>query len=237
MRILITSQPKTGNVWLRNLLGNVYGLSDLTEKLGDDIPETVPQFVEYVRANGLDDNIVFHQHFFPKEELFEICEQYSCDLATIVRDPYETFVSFYFYVNKNPKHFKGRPPAIMLNKPIDHPDVLNFLATNFRMHLNMSAQWVDSGRSHVVQYERLLRDPVGELKSLTDKIAPVEKSVVEAAVKACEVSAFKKKGGWKSKHIRSASEKTWDQYLTEEHLAVFRDNYPMLIKKIGYEVV
>lgn len=156
----------------------------------------------------------------------------------MIRSPYEAFVSFFFYVNRYPEIFRGRPPAVLIGKDIEHDDVIGFLAGKYRMHLNMSAQWVECGKSHVIRYEDLLADPVNELKNLAAEWrSSLSGGEIAEAVEYCSAERMKKNGGWKAGHIRSAKAKTWDMYLTDAHLRVFKDNYADMIAKIGYEVV
>ncbi len=237
MKILVVSQPKTGNVWMRNLLARAYRLADLNEKYGDAIPETVPAFLEWIGDRDLPDGSIWHQHYFPKPELLKFARRQGLTLVTMLRNPYEAFVSFFFYVNRNPALFRGRPPEALLGRKIDDPEVLEFLAGPYRLHLNMSAQWVESGASHLVRYEDLLADTAGELARLTDRIQPLDRERVAEAVDHCSAERTRKRGGWKARHIRAASARTWDQHLSDAHLAIFNDRYGDLIRRMGYEVV
>lgn len=238
MKVLIASQPKTGNVWIRNLLAQAYGLSDLNEKFGDTVPETVSDFIPWVSVHGFPNNSILHQHFFPKNELLQYAKKERIRLVTMVRNPYEAFVSFFFYVNRSPHIFRGRSPGILVGKSIDDPDVMHFLATNYRMHLNMSVQWIESGASSIVRYEDLLADPQEELSHLLENWQTrLSQQVITDAVDYCSAERMRKKGGWKAVHIRTAKAKTWDRYLTEGHLQVFQKHHGDLIQRMGYDIV
>jgi hypothetical protein len=236
MRIFICSQPKTGNVWVRNIVREIYHLADFTEQLGEEIPPTVPTFIEHIEKTGLPDDIVFHQHYFPRHELLDFCKQHDIHLITLLRSPYEAFVSFYHYVNKNREHFAGTPTFAIYGKPIDHPDVLEFLGDRYRLHINLSIQWLRSKASIMVRYEDMLRDPIAETTRMTQAMNPVSPEVVAHAVEQCQIDRFKERGGWMAKHVRSAQERTWPKYLTSAHLQVFRDRYGKLIEEMGYPV-
>lgn len=237
MKVLIASQPKTGNVWIRNLLARLYGLDDLNERFGDAIPGKAPDFVPWIREQGFPEGAILHEHLYPKPELLDFADEAGVRLVTMLRNPYEVFVSFYFYANRMPHIFKGRPAEVILGKPIDHPDVLRFLASDYRIHLNISVQWVESGRSSLVRYEALLADTAAELARLVQAWEPVRQEAVAEAVEYCSAEKMKKQGGWKASHIRSASVRTWDSHLTEAHLEIFRDNYRRHITTMGYEVL
>jgi hypothetical protein len=123
MRILIAGQPKTGNVWARKLFSQLYRLDDLNESLGR-VPENVPTFLRFVEHGSFKENSVFHSHLFPNPKLIDACEGLGCNLITMLRNPYDAFVSFYFYVNRLAERFHHGPFAVIIGKPIDHPDVL-----------------------------------------------------------------------------------------------------------------
>ena len=235
-RIIIASQPKTGNVWLRNLLCSVYGLPDLNEQFGDGIPLDADDFVDFAASRILPDGYVLQQHFFPTERLLGFSTERNCRLVTLLRNPYETFVSFYHYVNRLPGRFEGRPAQVLVGKAIDHPDVLTFLAGRYRVHLQISRDWLESGASFILRYEELLADPAGELSALTEWVAPASRDAIARAVDACSAERVKARGGWRSQHIRAARTRTWDDHLTPAHYRVFRDEYADLSAFLGYEV-
>ncbi len=62
MRIVIAGPPKAGNVWLKCILGTVYGLQPLG-------PQAVPErprldlFKEWIARGGFGDGTIFHQHY------------------------------------------------------------------------------------------------------------------------------------------------------------------------------
>ena len=235
-RIIVASQPKTGNVWLRNLLCNVYGLVDLNERFGDEIPLDADDFVEFAASRSLPDGYVLQQHFYPTERLLAFSAERDCRLVTLLRNPYETFVSFFHYVNRLPGRFEGRPAQVLVGKAIDHPDVLAFLAGRYRVHLQISEDWLKSGASFILRYEELLANPVRELSALTEWVAPAPREAIARAVDACSAERVKAQGGWKSQHIRAARTRTWDSHLTPAHYRVFREEYARLISDLGYEV-
>jgi hypothetical protein len=237
MKILIASQPKTGNVWIRNLLARLYALDDLNERYGDAIPGKAPDFVPWIREHGFPEGGIMHEHLYPKPELLEFARQEGVRLVTMLRNPYEVFVSFHHYVNRMPHIFEGRPAQVLIGKPIDHPDVLRFLASDYRIHLNISVQWVESDSTALVRYEELLADTPAELARLVRNWEPVSSEAIAEAVDHCSAEKMKKQGGWKASHIRSASARTWDDHLTEAHLEIFRENYSRHLIVMGYEVL
>ena len=96
MRILIVAPPKTGNSWLKCLFSSVYGLDWLTS---DRVPggTTLEAFAAWLSSDGFPDNAVFHHHYDYSPQLVVLAKAEAIHLATILRDPYDMFVSRYFF--------------------------------------------------------------------------------------------------------------------------------------------
>src|SRR5215207_7736903 len=112
MRILIASPPKMGNTWLKHLLGSIYDLKLLTKNKKrlknkkDEVPERADLglFTEWVERGGFPDGTIFHQHHGYSGELCNIAAALPAHLVTIVRDPYDAFVSSYYNLqHKRPR--------------------------------------------------------------------------------------------------------------------------------------
>jgi hypothetical protein len=238
MRILIAAPPKTGNVWLKCLLGSIYDLEWLKNNEIPPRPE-VDAFKEWVEQGGFRDGTIFHQHYDYSDELCRLVEAIPAHLITIVRDPYDAFVSTYFTMQRHAatNTREGWKKAHLAGKPLDHPDVLAFLRRGgYRKNLYKAADWMHSGRAKVLRYEELQRDPVSELKRVTDQIDPVAPEVIARAVEECSAENMRQRGAGMAKHVRTATVGDSKKYLGEEHLAVFRELYADLIQGMGYEV-
>jgi hypothetical protein len=233
MRILIAGQPKTGNVWARKLFSQLYRLDDLNESLGR-VPENVPTFLRFVEHGSFKENSVFHSHLFPNPKLRDACEGLGCNLITMLRNPYDAFVSFYFYVNRLAERFHHGPFAVIIGKPIDHPDVLEFVRTEYLRHLNLAVRWVNSGKAIVIRYEDLHARPVETIRDVADRICPVEDDQIRSAVEQCQAEKLKRRGGWIKGHIRSATTGNWEEHLGPAHFEAFKESSADLIIRLGY---
>lgn len=237
MRIVIASQPKTGNVWIRRLLAEIYGLSDLNESLSDKLPKNGITFLQFVEQGLFPDDSIFHEHYFPNPaRVIRPSRKVGARLVTMVRNPYDAFVSFFHYVNNFPERFLSVPLSTLVGKPIDHPDVLDYVENHFSEHLKLSLQWVQSGASIIVRYEDLLANPVETLKTVTGMIHCVDQSRIEEVVDGNSAERMKAAGGWLAKHVRSGNVGDWKAELNETHLEAFRRCHGDAIRTIGYVV-
>lgn len=242
MRIVITSPPKMGNKWLKCLLGTIYDLSWL---VGDDTPDTKPnRFQQWVAEGNFTEDSIFHQHCRYTTKLCDVVDAIPAHLVTIIRDPYDSFVSMYYWLQSRAEYDKARgkvrakerPRDQMIGKPIDDPAVLEFLSTDFGEYLNRANDWLHSGRAVTTRYEALHRDPVAELTRMTDQIAPVDRAKIEQAVEACSADKMRAISKKMATHIRTATVGDSKQRLSEAHYEIYRRQYGDIVRSLGYDV-
>jgi hypothetical protein len=242
MRIVISSPPKMGNKWIKCLLSRVY---DLQWVIGEDSPDTnIERFELFVSEGRFPDNTIFHQHCKYKPKICDVIEEIPAHLVTIVRDPYDAFVSMYHWIQTRTDYDrergrvrkKERPRDAMVGKPIDDPLILEYLADGYGQQIQRAHEWVHSGRAIVVRYEDLHRDPVAALNHVTNQIEPVDTARIENAVEACSVDNMRKMSKRMSQHVRAAKVGDSRDKLGEPHLKIFREKYSDLLTSLGYEV-
>ncbi len=242
MRIVISSPPKMGNKWIKCLLSRVY---DLQWIIGEDSPDTnIEQFDLFVSEGRFPDNTIFHQHCKYKPKICDVIDEIPAHLVTIVRDPYDAFVSMYHWIQTRTDYDrqrgrvrkKERPRDAMVGKAIDDPLILEYLADGYGQQIQRAHEWVHSGRAIVVRYEDLHRDPLNALIRVTNQIEPVGAARIEQAIEACSVDNMRKMSKRMSQHVRTAKVGDSRDTLGEAHLKIFRDKYGELLTSLGYEV-
>ena len=238
MRILIAAPPKAGNMWLKCLLGTIYDLEWLKNTEVPHPPDRTT-FREWAEQGGFRDGTIFHQHYDYSDEFCRAVEAVPAYLVTIIRDPYDAFVSTYFTLQQHVDTGRRTGPKAdaLMGKPLDHPDVLQFLdADGYRGNLEKANAWLHSGRSVVVRYEELHRDPVGELTRATNQIEPVDPERIKRAVATCSADNMRQRSRGMAKHVRTATVGDSNNHLGNAHLAIFRERYADLIRGLGYDV-
>jgi hypothetical protein len=248
MRIVVVSSPRSGNHWIECLLGAIYGLSGLGGRAKPD--DTKPAvFREWVRNGGFPDDTVFHLHCRYRSKICDAFEATPAHVVTIVRDPYDAFVSRYYWTQEQHLWLQQReqsdlakadrrPRRRMVGKPLDDPEVLAFLAdpNGFGSHLTTANNWLHSGRAVVVRYEDLHRDPVEALTRVTQNLAPADRSRIESAIAWCTAENMRARAKTKPWNVRVAKVGDSRERLGEAHLAIFRERYADLVRSLGYDV-
>jgi hypothetical protein len=239
MRIVVSAPPKTGNHWIGCLLSTIYGLEWPTPggHAATASPDTLAAFV----ADGkFPDGSMFHHHTRFHWRLCDVIDAIPAHHVTMVRDPYDVFVSMYFWEQERSARGLGRdqprPRHAMSGKPLDHPDVLAFLADGFGQHIARADGWLHSGRAIPIRYEALHRDPVAALGRLTGQIEAVSDERIAVAIEACRADRVRQQDEKMAWHVRAAKVGDSREKLGPEHLTIFRERHGNLIRSLGYEV-
>ncbi len=236
MRILLAGSAKTGNVWVENILSHTYDLKVLVPPF---VPErNIESYINFIEQGFFEDNSIFHQHFDFCSDLCDMSDALPCHIITVIRNPYDVFVSLYFYIQKFSTAFisENNAGSVTIGKPIDHPDVLRFLEENFRKQLMRSVSWLQSGRALVVRYEDMHRDALGTIGNLVEQIESADESRIVKAIESCSAARMRTRDEWMEKHIRSAVMGDWQNHLSNVHLEIFRSSHADLVEILGYDV-
>jgi hypothetical protein len=234
LRIIVAGPPKTGNVWIKCLLAEIYHLEIL-----DKPPCTDVEFSSAVKEGWFKDGAIFHQHLGPTPLLLETTSGLNCSLVTIIRNPYDTFISLYYFVQNFPQQFANSSDPLhrISGKPIDHPDIYAFLrdvSGGFGIHILSAKKWKDSDRSIILRYEDLSADPVRVLGEVAAQIRSEDEPALRSAVETCSLQNMRKQFKQNCKHIRKGKVGDWRVDLDPEHLDAIR-THANWIEDLGYE--
>jgi hypothetical protein len=238
VRIAIVGPPKTGNMWLKCLLGRAYGLRWLRPHETPERAE-LPALRAWLAAGRFPDGTIFHQHFDYDRETAASLLASGAHVVTIVRDPYDAFVSTYYTLQQHAaeENRKGRKLTELMGVPLDDPSVIAFLQEGgYRNNLEKARDWAASGKAVVLRYEDLSRDPLAELRRATGEIERLPDETLEAAIDYCHADRMRQRTKGGAKHVRAAKVGDSREKLNAEHLAAFRAAYADLIEALGYPV-
>lgn len=238
MRIVIAGPPKTGNMWLKCLLGRAYGLRWLRPFETPERPDA-ESLLAWLAAGRFPEDTIFHQHYDYSPEIAAALKATPAHLVTIIRDPYDAFVSTYYtlQLHAENRNEKGRKFTELMGKPLDDPEVIAFLRQGgYRNNLQKARDWATSGAAVVLRYEELIADPLAALRTAAAQIAPVADSQLELAIDYCRADRMRERTKGGRQHVRAATVGDSKRQLTAEHFVAFRDAYADLIEELGYPV-
>jgi hypothetical protein len=238
MRIVIAGPPKTGNMWLKCLLGRAYGLRWLRPH---ETPERadLAALAVWLDRGAFPDGAIFHQHYDFSDDVADAFDAVPAHLVTIVRDPYDAFVSTYYTLQEHAAedNRKGRKFTELMGKNLDDPGVIAFLRSGgYCNNLVKARDWAASNRAVVLRYEELSRDPLATLRRAAAAIAPVSDEVLKAAIDYCRADRMRQRTRGGAKHVRKATVGDSLHRLGPDHLDAFREAYGDLIVELGYEL-
>lgn len=238
MRIVIAGPPKTGNMWLKCLLGRAYGLRWLrpneTPRRAD-----LPALKEWLQVSSFPDNTIFHQHYDFEPEIVSLLQAVPATIVTIVRDPYDAFVSTYYTMQHHAEsdNRKGRKLTELMGKPLDDPEIISFLRQGgYANNLRKGRDWAVSGDAILFRYEDLIADPMLALQSLAPRIGPIDPEQFAIAIDYCTADRMRERTKGGKKHVRSATVGDSRKRLNQDHYDAFRVTYAELIRELGYAV-
>jgi hypothetical protein len=234
MRIVLAGPPKTGNVWVENILALMYDLEVLQV-----VPKDSTAFTAFCRDGQFADGAIFHQHFSPDDEFLAATSEAGVDIVTVIRNPYDTFVSVYYYIQNFSQAFveAADPAARLAGKAIDSPEAFEFLAEGFKVNLQQAVDWLRSGRSNVVRYEDIQVTPVRTISRLAATLKAVPEERIRQAIILSRAHLMRSRDEVMAKHIRSGTVGDWMNHLTEQHLDVFREHHSESIRLLDYDVL
>jgi len=237
MRVVISSAPKSGNRWLKCLLRQIYDLQALH---GREKPPTQPEAFHAWADTSFPEGAIFHQHCRFSPALCDAIDAVPAFSASIVRDPYDVFLSYYYWVQEQARHRPDRggqrPKDDLAGKALADPAVLSFLADHFGANLQRALGWLQSGRAVIVRYEGLKRDPLAELTVATNNLGPVPEATIARAIETCRAENMRQMGKQKQWQVSDAQLGATREGLQEAHLAIFRERYADQIQSLGYDV-
>lgn len=239
MRVIVAGPPKTGNTWIKHLLAEIYRL----EVLGEGPPADEASLRAYIESGQFKDQTIFNQHYYPTASLSQIVRNANIQLVTTIRNPYDVFVSLFFFTQNFPELFGPEHNLhFMVGKPIDHPDVLAFIGDKnspigFGYHIDMALRWLEHPKTIIISYENLHTHTFQELLRVTHQIALPNLVRIPLAMYRCSADQMRKQTKVFERHIRKATVGDFRNHLTQAHYKIFRAQYGDELQRLGYSVI
>lgn len=230
MKIIVASTPKTGNTWMTHLLSFVYGLPEV---------ELPPSFDATIASQRGSDWVAL-QHYYPDSDLLAWSEGRQVAFVTMVRHPGDLLVSLWHMLRNrsyDPDSDLGCSTTLLLDGEQMGVHAEQYVKEDFFHGLHISLDWMKLGRSHIVRYEDLWRDPVRTLTDLTNRIQPVEQDRIESAIDLCDLNLLRQLyDDPQGKFFRKGGPGSWRDELPDSIAEIFRhqEPYPSLFQALGY---
>ncbi|XP_074271911.1 cytosolic sulfotransferase 5-like [Silene latifolia] len=252
--LIIASSPKTGTTWLKSLLYAIvtrdeypikqtpllnYHPHELVYRLENDIYGNAFEFPRPNHLNDLPSPRLFHTHL-PFTGLPESIIESKCRIVYISRNPFDTFVSLWFFQTKAMKLMDENFNSPSMEDYFE--DFCNGLVPHGPFFEHINGYWdrslEDPNKVLFLKYEDLKDDPRSHVKRLAEFIGmpfsseEENEGVLDGIIEFCSIKNLKElevnKNGVLSKYFekssffRNGNVGDWAQYFT-----------PSMVKKMN----
>jgi hypothetical protein len=160
MRLAVIGTPRSGNTWLRHLLGNAY-----------DIPEWPIHGPHDLNWNELPPSCVLQLHWHPVETFLKRLEEHGFRVIVLSRHPLDVLISILHFSlhDKTARWLEGEhgnERRIFGAMPRSTPFMNYCVSERADALLAVSREWWQVPGAISVQYEVLNLDPHGELERI-----------------------------------------------------------------------
>ena len=179
VKLALVSTPRSGNTWLRLMVGAAYGLETVG---GHD-----PYALDWAR---MPERCIVQVHWPAEEGFVNLLDSAGFKVLTIARHPLDVLVSILHFCGREPQTSQwllgagGNEDDLHFKAPTDPEFSQYALGPRAAALLDVSAQWWQQARAVIkVRYEDLVGDPVKVLRALEADLGPptAELSAVVAA--------------------------------------------------------
>jgi len=200
-KVIIASQPKTGNTWAKHLLAHVLDLPMADLPLD---PTAIPWA-------SLGPRWIGHQHYLPSTELLAAGGREDAVFLTTLRHPADALISLFHHVQRLGQASDDPISAnhMLLDGHTMGEHTIRFIEAGFNQHLYLPTAWLKSNRSYVLRYEDLWQDPEAALRPIIAVMNPSAIERIPAAVDACNLNALRKKYDTEQSFFRKGGIENW----------------------------
>lgn len=155
VRIAIVSTPRSGNTWLRLMLGRFYDAAQIAAfDPGDVNWDNLPE-----------NNCIMQFHWHHTDEFIEILHQYNFRVVVLVRNPLDVLISILHFSQNEPLTNRwlngenGGEYSLIGRTPADPEFAAYAKSQRAASLLAVSYEWAQDPNVKVIRYEELVAKP------------------------------------------------------------------------------
>lgn len=161
-RVALLCTPRTGNTWLRMMIGAMFQMPTRPVVVPDDIP-----------WDDLPDSILISIHWPYDEALEQKFREHQFRLLVLARHPFDVLLSVLRFSHFEGGHHlwlggQGEESILWGATPRSRTTITYGLSTRFDSLCRVSTSWWERTGVQRLKYESLLLDPIGELTRLAE---------------------------------------------------------------------
>jgi hypothetical protein len=235
MRILIAAPRKAGNAHLRCLLATSYGLvaADPREApASSDLQQVDAWLSEFPTGS------VVNTDFAYAPELAEAARRHDVTLVSILRHPFDLFVSTHDVAQQRAARDRRGVEAAwqpLVGTALDDPAVLAYASDGFAQEVRWLTDWHESGEASI-RFEQLEQDPAAALAGLSQALRALDASEIARAVALCPADNVVHSRPGRGRRMPPLPAGAWRERLPAATLQLLQERYGETVTRLGYEV-
>lgn len=228
MRLAVIATPRTGNTWLKVLLGRLYTLPEIASfSFRDTIWSQVPE------------RCILQIHERGEPAIQERFKQEGFRILTLTRHPFDVLISilrFTVFANtSNWLHGAGGDESSILGISPNSDAVLAY-ARGLRAEqlFGVSADWKRAPGVYTVRYEDLVANPAQELQKVIDWFGPADGDSIDEAV--AEITLEHMKICSADNHVWIGRPGLWRELIAPKRALELAEAMKSVFDEYGYTV-
>jgi hypothetical protein len=227
LRIAVVSTPRTGNTWVRHLLGTAY---------------QIPHFARHALADAdwrsLPPEVVLQMHWRAEPEFAAQLAEHGFRVVTVARHPLDVLISilhFCMYESESEQWLLGAggsEAGIYAAMPRSHSFIEYAKSPRAAHLLAVTLDWWHRPDVVHLRYEELVCDAGAELRRLESAFGPVRGGSVEGAVAACTLTRLRR--GAINNHFWQGTPCLWRRLLPAAEASEIATAIDGVMKPLGY---
>jgi len=225
MRIAIVSSPRSGNSWLRGILGDSFELQHIAVH-------------NYLDADNIPQRCVFQLHWYHEPNFQAFLSEHQFQVITIARHPLDILISVLHFVRYEPETAKWlggncEIPHSLAERSPSSDEFLEY-AVNFGSEnlLSITYQWWHDHSAIKIRYEDLVGTAEAEAVRIS-KLLRVPTERIPGAVAANSLERFKSlpnRHGWQGRPG------LWRELIPFENANTIFARHRPIFEKLGYGI-
>lgn len=227
LRIALLGTPRSGNTWVRYLLGAAAGIPtfavhELTDPLLADLP---PECIVQI-------------HWRRDPEFLKLLEANGFRVLTIARHPLDVFISilqFAIHESESDQWLRGRggdESGLFGAMPRSRSFVEYAVGNRAKELFAVTGDWWTHPGAVTARYEDMVRDPVGELRRLVGAFSPESTADLAEIVARHDLTILRKTSF--NNHFWKGMPGLWKHLLTAEVAAEIAEAHADHFRLLGY---
>ena len=226
-RLAIVSTPRSGNTWLRSLLGQLYDLAQYAVHTPDALDwETLPE------------KCILQLHWHRLPPITTILAAHNFRVVTMARHPLDILISILQFSPHEPQtacwlNGENGDETSIHNKSIISPEFLSYaVSSRAQTLLSVSREWWEAPGVIQVRYEELVQDTSGVLLRISRELGAFAHSPSQV-IEACAIDKLRPTAP--NRHFWKGQPGLWRSLLPSDITKEITKAQANSFSELGYE--